>query len=262
MWARAYRDQMYHAAINTTNGVEAQNKLLKYNYLPRRKSITLSQLATVLYEEFVPETHHKYLYLNYQMSDTYRTYKDIVPEYLHERPRHVIIHCLERKSSSKKYTDDDILTKDVKNGKFTIQGSTKVHSIDFGIITGKPTCTCPDWTQWHIPCKHFFSIFRLVEGWGWNALPDTYRKSAFLCSDSKALAEQYKLSQSTISETNTELGGSNSSEEADIPLQDVPPTKKVAYNIPAIITKTCFFSIYSFHAYKMLEIYDSTYVLH
>ena len=212
MWARAYRDQTYHAAINRTNGVESQNKLLKYSYLPRRKSITLSQLATVLYEEFVPETHHKYLYLNYQMSDTYRTYNAIVPDYLRERPRHVIIHCLERKSSSKKYTEEDILTRDVRTGKFTIQGSCKVHSIDFGVTTGEPMCTCPDWIEWHIPCKHFFSIFRMVEGWGWNSLPDTYRKSAFLCSDTKALKEQYELPQPTMTETNTEQGTSNSIE--------------------------------------------------
>ena len=33
LWARAYRNQMYHATINTTNGVESQNKLLKYSYL-------------------------------------------------------------------------------------------------------------------------------------------------------------------------------------------------------------------------------------
>ena len=129
LWARAYRDQTYHAAINTTNGVESQNKLLKYSYLPRRKNITLSQLAEVLYEDFVPETHHKYLYLNYQMSDNYRRYNDFVPGFLRGRPRQVIIHCLERKSSSKKYTDDDILTKDVTSGKFTIQGLAKYTAL-------------------------------------------------------------------------------------------------------------------------------------
>ena len=35
-WARAYSDGEYHAAVNT-NGVEAQNKLLKYRFLPRSK---------------------------------------------------------------------------------------------------------------------------------------------------------------------------------------------------------------------------------
>ena len=86
LWARAYHDQTYHAAINTTNGVESQNRLLKYSYLPRRKHI-ISHLATVLYEEFVPGTHHKYLYLNYQMSETYRRYNNFVRDYLRECPR-------------------------------------------------------------------------------------------------------------------------------------------------------------------------------
>ena len=40
MWARAFRDKDYHAAINTNNGTESLNKVLKYNYLPRKKNIT------------------------------------------------------------------------------------------------------------------------------------------------------------------------------------------------------------------------------
>ena len=240
LWARAYRDQTYHAAINTTNGVESQNKLLKYSYLPRRKNTTLSQLAKLLYEEFVPETHHKYLYLNYQMSETYRRYNYIVPQYLRERPRQVIIHCLERKSSSKKYTEDDVLTKDVKMGKFTIQGSGKVHTIDFGVATGKPTCTCPDWLQWQIPCKHFFSIFRLVEGWGWNALPDTYKKSAYLCSDSKALSEQQQLPQFTVEETKPSMAQAPALQKLTS-LQDGLPTKKVRYMYIHVHKRVCMY---------------------
>ena len=179
------------------------------------------------------------IYLNYQMSETYRRYNDIVPHYLRERPRQVIIHCLERKSSSKKYTEDDVLTKDVKMGKFTIQGSGKVHTIDFGVATGKPTCTCPDWLQWQIPCKHFFSIFRLVEGWGWNALPDTYKTSAYLCSDSKALSEQQQLPQFTVEETNTEHGTSTSIAETNRSLQDGLPTKKVRYMYIHVHKRVC-----------------------
>ena len=226
LWARAYRDQTYHAAINTTNGVESQNKLLKYSYLPRRKNITLSQLAAVLYEEFIPETHHKYLYLNYQMSGTYRRYNDFVPVYLLERPREVIIHCLERKSSSRKYVEDDILTTDITEGKFTIQGSSKVHTVDFGTATSKPSCTCPDWLQWHLPCKHFFAIFHLVEGWGWDALPETYKRSAYLCADSEALSEQHNP-LSTADEAITKPDTRIQHEVFTTPLQDALPTKKV-----------------------------------
>jgi hypothetical protein len=59
-WARAYRDDSYHAAVDTNNGVEAMNKTLKYNYLPKGKKITLSHLVTILVEEFLPEAFQKY----------------------------------------------------------------------------------------------------------------------------------------------------------------------------------------------------------
>ena len=90
LWARSYRDQAYHAAVNTTNGVESQNKLLKYSYLPRRKNITISKLATVLYEDFNPDILYKYQFPNYKTSSSYRTYNDFVPSYLHGRPGQVI----------------------------------------------------------------------------------------------------------------------------------------------------------------------------
>ena len=41
--------------------------------------------------------------------------------------------------------------------------------------------------RWNIPCKHFFTIFRLVDGWGWESLPDVYKRSPYLCDDSSAL---------------------------------------------------------------------------
>ena len=63
-WARAYRDPTYHATVDTNNGVEAQTKLLKhsYMYLTRRKQITLSEVMTILVENFLPEMYQKYLF--------------------------------------------------------------------------------------------------------------------------------------------------------------------------------------------------------
>ena len=124
LWARSYRDQTYHSAVNTTNGVESQNKLLKYSYLPRRKNITISRLATILYEEFNPDSHHHYLFLNFKSSSSYRTYNEFVPRYLHGRPRQVILHCLERKNSSRKYDQSDVISQDTTAGVFTIKGSS------------------------------------------------------------------------------------------------------------------------------------------
>jgi len=115
---------------------------------------------------FVPETYHKYLYLNYQMSGTYRRYNDFIPDYLRERLGQVIIHCLERKSSSKNYTEDSILTKDATTRKFTIQGSGREHTIEFGVCTRAVTilyfaisiyCTQRIAIYWHIAIQHIVS---------------------------------------------------------------------------------------------------------
>ena len=52
-----YRESEYHAAVETNNGVEALNKLLKYHYLPQKKKMTLSHILTNLIEEFLPALH-------------------------------------------------------------------------------------------------------------------------------------------------------------------------------------------------------------
>jgi len=137
--------------------VEALNKVLKYSYLPRRKTMNLSSLASLLIETFLPEAHQKYLCMNYMQTGRYRKYKSFVPGYLQDRPRSTIIHCLERKSKALKYSGEDITTVGDQKGTFEVRGSSsKTHKVDFGLHTQMPSCTCADWTQWHIPCKHFF----------------------------------------------------------------------------------------------------------
>ena len=106
--------------------------------------------------------HQRYLFLSYKTSLSYRTYNDFVPSYLHGWSREVILHCLERKSSSRKYDKSDITTQNTMTGVFTIKGSSnKLYIDDFGTTTGEPSCTYLDWTQWRIPCKHFFAVFNL-----------------------------------------------------------------------------------------------------
>ena len=107
-WARAYRDREYHAAVHTNNDVEAPNKLLKYTCLPRRKNITLSEVLMIIINVYLPDSYQKYLMKNYQMSETYRTYKDFVPDYLRGRSRGVIIHCLQRIEKGKNSTNQTL----------------------------------------------------------------------------------------------------------------------------------------------------------
>ena len=149
LWARVYRDNRFYAAVNTNNGTESLNKLLKYSYLPRKKAMTLSAIATLIIEYFLPDTYQKYLFLNYKQSGQYRSYKSFVLEFLHDRPQSVIIHSLERRSKSHKYIKEGVCIINSDDGMFTIKGSNNNdHTVSFTT----PSCTCRDWVEWHIPC--------------------------------------------------------------------------------------------------------------
>ena len=181
--------------MDTNNGTEAQNKLLKYSYLPKHKKFSLSSIIVLLVHEFLPDMHKKYLFENFKMTSNYRPYKDFVPNYLHDRPRSVIKHCLERKSNGQKYAKEDVSCIDNTNGTFQIKGTGNTHSIDFGKHSLEPSCTCKDWLKWKIPCKHFFAIFKFYPRWNWYALPSSYLSSEYLSSDACALT--FSLSMMT-----------------------------------------------------------------
>ena len=76
---------------------EAQNKLLKYSYVRKRKKLSLSSIIALLVQKSLPDMHRKYLFEIFKMITDYRQYKGFVPDYLHNRPRSVIKHCLESK---------------------------------------------------------------------------------------------------------------------------------------------------------------------
>ena len=56
------------------------------------------------------------MFLNYQASPTYRSYK-----YPHGHPCQVILHCLDRKSNSRKYSEEDLLSRDSMKGILPLQ---------------------------------------------------------------------------------------------------------------------------------------------
>ena len=179
--------------METNNGIEAQNKILKYKFLPR-KSQSLSSVATIIVEQFLPEQHRKYLFLNFQMDPTYRAYNSHVPNYLQGHPKKVILHCLGREEKARRQlSEKDLLEADEENGVFLVRGTLGTnYKVDFGSLSHKPSCTCHDWITNNLPCKHFFLVFTLKCNWGWNSLPIEYLNGAYLTCDTSAL-EEYQM---------------------------------------------------------------------
>ena len=221
-WAHAFRDSSYYAAVDTNNGTESLNKTLKYSYLPKRKSLSLSGIATLLIDHFLPDMNQKYIFENYKLSEDYRSYSDTIPSYLKGRPRSVILHCLQRKLKSHKFSVEDITS--LGDGNFEVRksGTDKMYSLSFY----KPECTCKDWSRHHIPCKHFFSVFENFPQWSWEMLPHSYQDSCYLSADSSAV-QQYTSHTDESLPTAMDLHSSNELPEVNDP-NDVclPPIPK------------------------------------
>ena len=155
-WARVYRQTSFHAAFETNNGIEAQNKVLKYSYLPHRKNSTLSCLVEILISNFLPDSYEKYLFENYKMSSAYQ---DNIPKYLHGRPPMLIKHCLNRLEKAKRKFTTESFSSCASGGNFSLTSESSTHHIDFGLSNGQPSCTCVTGLKLTIPVSTFLQSF-------------------------------------------------------------------------------------------------------
>jgi hypothetical protein len=178
-WARAYREHNMDIKINTNNGIEAQNKVFKYNYLSKGTDKTLSGVAKVIVECFCPEQYKLYVLKNLKLNKNIKAYNKEIPEFLHGRPHGFIKHCMQRIHSAAIYSKKDIL-EDLGNLRFQVTSeSTKQHY--FCNLTS-PSCSCPDWKKFKCPCKHMFAVFENTSA-DWYSLPLNYRESSLYTAD-------------------------------------------------------------------------------
>ena len=121
-------------------------------------------------------------------------FKTFVLTYLHNRPRGINFHCLDRKSRSVKYAAESVHDVNKEQGIFEVEKAAEGrHTVNFGIDTHDkmPSCTCRDWQRHHVPCKHFFAVFQHRSDWPWERLPTTYQRSAYLSMDMSALDQHF-----------------------------------------------------------------------
>ena len=103
-----------------------------------------------------------------------------MPQYLFNRPRHIVQHCLEKIDLAKSIPAHHVVNKG--QGQFKVHNQTVVnmwYHVSFGGNNEPPLCTCKEWESSHLPCKHMFAVFRHSPDWGFEKLPDTYRNSPF-----------------------------------------------------------------------------------
>jgi len=121
---------------------------------------------------------YRYNRLNVECLDTIRRYSKDIPAFLRSRPRRFVDHCLDRIPPSVSAIDSNAI-KDNGNGVFTVISgdSNKHYTVHIGSSSAveAPSCTCLDWQNFNLPCKHMLAVFAAFPSWGFDALPDYYR---------------------------------------------------------------------------------------
>lgn len=78
-WAKAFRVQEADNIVNTNNGVEAQNRVFKYQYLPFCIDKSVYGIAMMIVDTFILESYQSYQRMNMRLSENYRQYHPMVP---------------------------------------------------------------------------------------------------------------------------------------------------------------------------------------
>ena len=128
----------------------------------------------------------RYVELNTRYNSSYRAYSEEIPNFLVNRPRELVTHCMKRLEARRSISRCDILMLNNENGCFQIKSQSKnqTYNVNFGSDAKMPHCDCLDWRNNYLPCKHFLSIFFHFPKWNWERLPTQYKDSPLLTLDS------------------------------------------------------------------------------
>ncbi|XP_014669716.1 PREDICTED: uncharacterized protein LOC106810784 [Priapulus caudatus] len=183
-WAQAFRKQQVLNIVNTNNGVEAQNKLFKYSYLPKSVDKSAYGIVVLLVESFLPDSYKNYCDMNLKQSSQYRRITNL-PGYLHNRPRHFVKNCLKSRVAAGEFEVQDIQCVDISKGEFRVKASNDAGRL-YSVTFQAPSCTCEAWYKTYFPCKHMYAVFKVFDEWSFARLPEKYRNSVFITLDDYA----------------------------------------------------------------------------
>jgi hypothetical protein len=222
-WVKAYRDQEFHALVDTNNGTEAQNRVLKHTYLKYRRDKTLTSLVEVMFYEWFPAFENSYVSNNVRVDSTCKRYNRAVPSYLRDLPRPVVVHVMERLLNSLEFGPEDVTA--FAEGQLRV--GTKTVDLRKPSCTGAQGLACEDWIKHNKPCKHMCYGFRVYpETHGWQQLPESYRNSAYLSVDKAAIIHAFGSGQYSDGVSSE---GDADGDDIDLdPPSAIPPQEKTS----------------------------------
>lgn len=167
------------------------NNSLKSFYLKISGTKTVSSLVEMIITEFIPEQLLSYAKLNYTYSSEHKLYSADVPEFLWDRPRTFVQHCLKSIEAAAHYTSQNV--QEQSKGVYKVQSeqSCDWYSVDLGDKDRFPSCECRSFKSSFLPCKHFFAIFKHTDS-SWYSLCPDYINSPYVTLDSDVVSSSQK----------------------------------------------------------------------
>ena len=164
-------------------------------------------MLKVVIESFLPPLYHRYVELNIRYSDEYKKYQRSLPTYLRNRPKNIIDHLLMRKRAVDHAMIRSVET--INNTRYSVKSSDwielkkKEYVVDFGNEQRYCSCTCPDFKNNRMICKHFFAV---IEGnhRTFNDISQLFRDHVWINLDSKLFTSSSLTKKHSKSSNNTE----------------------------------------------------------
>ena len=97
-------------------------------------------------------------------------------------------HCMKKISLTDEFEDKDVAVK--VDGAFSVKSQTSLYTVRLGSDDTLPFCSCADFRQTYLPCKHFFVVFKFTDK-TWKDLSSMYTESPYLNIDDKCLSSAY-----------------------------------------------------------------------
>ena len=115
----------------------------------------------------------------------YCQYSSNVPNYLKNRPREFVKHCLIKLSMAKAIRNNSVTI--INHGVFSVKSekSNDTYNVCFGDNENMLSCSCPTWSELYYLFKHFFSIFEKFLPWSWEHLSSLYTYSPSLALENE-----------------------------------------------------------------------------
>ena len=133
----------------------------------------------------------RYIELNTKNSGGYRRYNTDMPQYLHNKPRPFIKHCMARISSAADFPAKHIEMVAEGSGNFKCKSQSESnlwYNLSFGDEKNMPRCSCPDFSRTGLPCRHFFAVFNYYPKWQWTSLPGQYTEHPNISLDGNSIS--------------------------------------------------------------------------